>query len=113
MALKFRLKGLAETFVEQVICPCCGHDGGEQGDEGFKTDSSKVTLEGIIVVISCEICGHFFLPEGQRVGIIDAKKLRHAIERDCATNGQPVYTNKEDVRLDVEKRNCERSAPLH
>jgi hypothetical protein len=107
MALKFRLKGLAETFVEKVLCPCCGHDGGEQGDEGFRTDCSRVTYEGIIVVVGCEICGHYFLPDGQRVGIIDSRRLRTAIERDCENNGQPLFAGKDEVVLDVERRNSE------
>lgn len=113
MALKFRLKGLAETFIDAVRCPCCGNDGGEHGDEGFKTDGSRVTYEGIIVVVGCEYCGHLFLPEGQRIGIINAEKFRVAIERDYKVNGQPLFNSKEDVRLEVEKNNVERLQPLH
>ena len=113
MALKFRLKGLAETFVDSVRCPCCGNDGGDQGDEGFRTDCSKVTYEGIIVVVNCEFCGHAFLPDGQRVGIINSEKLRMAIERDYKINGQPLLNGKEEVQLEVEKNNSEKFLPLH
>lgn len=113
MALKFRLKGLAETFVDTVRCPCCGNDGGDQGDGGFVTDASRVTLEGIIVVVTCEFCAHIFLPEGQRIGVINRHKLRSAVERDCLANGQPLYENREEVRLIVERQNAEKLSPLH
>jgi phosphate/sulfate permease len=35
MGLKFRLKGLAETFIDKLKCPGCGNNGGEEGDNGF------------------------------------------------------------------------------
>ena len=113
MGLKFRLKGLAETFLERIKCPTCGNDGGEDGDHGFKTDLTRVTYEGIVVVIECELCGDVFVPEGQKQGIIDSNKLRAAVERDCLKTGQPLFSNRRSVKLDVEKLNAEKSSGLH
>jgi ribosomal protein S27E len=113
MGLKFRLKGLAETFIDQVKCPCCGHDGGEEGDQGFRTDLTRVTYEGIVVVISCELCGNIFVPDGQRHGIINTQKLRLAVERDSIKTGQPLYSDRNSVRLDVERLNAERGSGVH
>jgi len=109
MPLKFRLKGLAETFVEGVVCDTCGNDGGEEGDEGFRTDQSRVTYNGIVAVIECAHCGNIFVPADQRLGIIDSARLRSAVERDSEVTGQPVYENKEDVILDVEKINASKN----
>ncbi len=108
MPLKFHLKGLAETFVDHISCPSCGHDGGEEGDQGFYTDLTRVTYDGIIVVIQCAVCGDIFVPDGQRLGVINSQRLRTAVERDSVTTGQPVFTNRESVKLDVEKLNASR-----
>ena len=113
MPLKFRLKGLAETFVDHLECPRCGHDGGDEGDEKFRTDLSRVTYEGIIVVINCEVCGHLFVPDDQRMGILDRSKLRSAVERDSVQTGQPICPSMESVKLDVEKINAERRNRVH
>ncbi len=109
MPLKFRLKGRAETFVDQIRCPCCGHDGGDDGDQGFKTELTRVTFDGIIVVIQCCVCGWVFVPDGQRHGVINSEKLRHAVERDSVTTGQPILPYRDDVHLEVERLNAERA----
>ncbi|MFN8391069.1 MAG: hypothetical protein U0136_12335 [Bdellovibrionota bacterium] len=108
MPLKFRLKGLAETFVDAIRCPCCGHDGGDEGDQGFKTELTRVTYDGIIVVIQCCICGVVFVPDGQRHGVINSEKLRLAVEKDSVTTGQPVLATRQAVKLEVERLNAER-----
>lgn len=113
MPLKFRLKGLAETFVEDLSCPCCGNDGGEDGDDGFSTELTRVTFDGIIVVVRCEVCANIFVPEGQRLGIINPRALRQAVESDCMQSGEPLYTNLDSVRLDVEKLNALRHNDIH
>ncbi len=113
MPLKFRLKGLAETFIDDIRCPCCGHDGGDDGDQGFRTELTRVTFDGIIVVITCEICGSFFVPDGQRLGVINSQKLRTAVERDSRNTGQPVYPSIGSVRLDVERLNAEKDQQVH
>lgn len=109
MPLKFRLKGLAETFVDAIRCPCCGHDGGDEGDQGFRTELTRVTYDGIIVVIQCAICGNVFVPDGQRHGVINSEKLRTAVEKDSKTTGQPIFPTREAVRLEVERLNAERT----
>lgn len=108
MPLKFRLKGLAETFVDQIRCPTCGHDGGEEGDNGFTTELTRVTFDGIIVVIQCTICGEVFVPDGQRHGVINSEKLRLAVEKDSVMTGLPVLPTREAVKLEVERLNAER-----
>jgi hypothetical protein len=113
MALKFRLKGLAETFVDNLHCSCCGHDGGTEGDQGFSTELTRVTFDGIIVVIHCHVCDNIFIPEAQRLGILDSEELRKAVKKDCRETGEPLFTNLEAVRLDVEKLNAIRVTPLH
>jgi hypothetical protein len=113
MGLKFRLKGLAETFIDRIKCPCCGNDGGDEGDQGFRTDLTRVTYEGIVVVINCELCGNIFVPDGQRHGIINFSKLRLAVERDSLKTGQPLFSDRSSVRLDVEKMNAEKGSGVH
>ncbi len=106
MPLKFRLKGLAETFVDNVSCDCCGNQGGEDGDEGFSTDMSRVTLDGIVAVIECTHCGHIFVPKEQKLGVISLRKLRQAVENDSKVTGTPVLSGLDEVALDVEKLNA-------
>lgn len=108
MALKFRLKGLAETFIDTITCPCCGHDGGEEGDDGFKTELTRVTYEGIVVVIQCAKCEEIFIPDGQRNGVVSTERLRMAVQKDSITTGQPIFCNRKDVCVEVEKLNAER-----
>jgi hypothetical protein len=109
MGLKFRLKGLAETFLDRITCPHCGHDGGKDGDQGFRTDQTRVTYDGIVVVIECEMCGEVFVPEGQRFGIINSQKLRSAVDQDSEKTGQPILTTFKDVKLDIERLKAEKS----
>jgi len=106
MALKFRLKGLAETFVDNVCCPGCGYDGGPNGEKGFATERTKVTYDGIVVVLECEQCETIFVPYEQRHGIINVWALREAVEKDCNKNGQPLFPSRKAVELDVEKLNA-------
>ena len=113
MALRFRLKGLAETFIEALRCPICGHDGGDEGDQGFSTDHTRVTYQGIVVVIGCERCSHVFIPEGQRNGVINHRRLREAVDRDCLVTGQRACSGRDEVKLEVERLNAERQDRVH
>ncbi len=113
MPLKFRLKGLAETFVDKIRCPKCGHDGGDEGDDGFSTDHTRVTFDGIVVVIECQHCTTIFVPREQRMGIVDFDKLRIAVEKDSAKSGLPVLEKATDVHLDVERLNALKNADVH
>jgi hypothetical protein len=111
MAVRFRLRGLAETFVDQISCPGCGHCGND--DEDFSTDRTRVSLEGIVVVLQCKTCSEVFVPQNQRLGIIDQGKLRTAVEQDSQDTGEPVFTNYHSVRVHAERQNAQRKGELH
>ncbi len=112
MPLKFRLKGLAETFVDTICCPSCGHDGGDTGDQGFHTDLTRVTYDGIIVVVQCGSCAEIFVPTNQRLGVINSRKLRSAVERDSITTGQQIFPSLDSVKLDVERIKANREGKV-
>ena len=111
MALKFRLKGLAETFIDEIKCPACGLLGSD--DENFATELTKVTLEGIIVVVQCKTCGEIFVPRTQRLGVINPEALRAAVEKDHKETGEPMVKGFDGVRLNAEKLNAMRKGDLH
>lgn len=113
MPLKFRLRGLAETFVEGIRCPSCHNEGGEGGEQGFATDLTKVTYDGIVVVVRCEICGQVFVPENQKFGIVNSSRLRKAVEKDSQNTGQPIFPDIKSVRLEVERLNAGRQHGDH
>ncbi|MGI6681384.1 MAG: hypothetical protein ACOX3T_07905 [Bdellovibrionota bacterium] len=110
MAIKFRLKGLAETFIDEITCPYCGLKGADDSD--FLTDLSKVTFAGIVVVAQCKACGEIFVPENQRLGIVNYSALKSAVIQDAEDTGDVVYENIANVRLSAEKLNQERKQPL-
>ena len=112
MPLKFRLKGLAETFVDSLKCPKCGHEGGDEGDKGFLTDLTRVTYDGIVVVVKCQMCNQIFVPENQRHGIINSQRLRAAVEKDSVNTGQPIYADTKAVIVDVERLNASKDNKL-
>lgn len=111
MALKFRLKGLAETFVEQITCPGCGVAGND--DQHFATELTKVTYEGIVVIVECRGCGEIFVPNTQRLGVINPDALRVAVEKDADDSGEALHSTLRDVRLTAEKLNAARKGDLH
>ncbi|RMG42979.1 MAG: hypothetical protein D6719_04935 [Candidatus Dadabacteria bacterium] len=111
MALKFRLKGLAETFIDEIRCPGCGFTG--RDDQNFTTDLTRVTLEGIVVVAECRRCGEIFVPDTQRCGILNARELRVAVENDARETGEPLFRGIEAVRLSAERLNAQRRGDLH
>ena len=111
MALKFRLRGLAETFVDSIECPGCGTSGND--DEHFATDHSRVTLDGIVVVVQCRSCSEIFVPSAQRLGIVSIEKLKEAVKKDSSETGEPILSNLNAVRLSVEKLNAQRKDDIH
>lgn len=111
MALKFRLKGLAETFIDNIACPGCGLVGSD--DQYFGTELTKVTFDGIIVVVQCKSCGEIFVPDSQRLGIINPMELKLAVEKDIRETGEPGLINLQAVKLNAEKLNAERRGGMH
>lgn len=111
MALRFRLRGLAETFIEQINCPVCGKTGSD--DQFFSTDHTKVTMDGIVVVVQCKNCSEIFVPDSQRLGVLNPDGLRQAVEKDSLETGEPILGNLKAVRLNAEKLNAERKGDLH
>lgn len=111
MALKFRLKGLAETFIDKITCPHCGLAGSD--DQHFATELTRVTFDGIIVVVQCKTCGEIFVPDTQRLGVLDPMQLRRAVEKDCRETGEPLMPNFHSVRLNAEKLNAQRKGEMH
>lgn len=111
MALKFRLRGLAETFIEEATCPGCGALGND--DSFFATDHTRVTCQGIVVVIECRRCGEIFVPSSQRLGVLNPSELRQAVEKDSRDTGEPILPDIEAVRIRVEKMNALRKGDLH
>ena len=110
MALKFRLKGLAETFIEEITCPACGTRGTD--DQHFTTELTKVTFEGIVVVVQCRSCGEIFVPRTQRMGVLNPGDLRLAVQKDHEDTGEPLMDNLNAVRLSAEKLNAMRKGDL-
>ena len=106
MSLKFRLKGLAETFLDEITCPNCGVHGVD--DEHFSTELTRVTYDGIIIVVQCKSCNEIFVPKAQRLGIVNSIELQEAVKRDSIETGEPVLPDIEAVRLNVEKLNAVR-----
>jgi len=111
MALKFRVKGMAETFLDSITCPHCGIAGPD--DQHFATEFTKVTLEGIIVVVQCKACSEIFVPSSQRLGVLNYSALCLAVEKDSADSGNPILPGIEAVRLSAEKLNAERKGAMH
>lgn len=111
MALKFRLKGLAETYVEHICCPGCGLHGSD--DENFATEYTRVTFDGIIVVVDCLMCGEIFVPEIQELEIVDNVALHDAVIKDSSDTGEPLLCSMDAVKLNVEKLNAIRKGEMH
>ena len=111
MALKFRLRGLAETFIDEIVCPCCGVSGND--DENFETGHTKVTFEGIIVVVECRSCGEIFVPNSQRLGVINPSELKKAVQEDSVETGEPIVCDINAARLSAERLNAMRKGELH
>lgn len=111
MALKFRLRGLAETFIDEITCPHCATSGND--DVYFATELTKVTYEGIIVVVQCKSCSEIFVPNTQRLGILNPIELRNAVEKDSRETGDPVVPSFEAVRVNAERLNAMRKNELH
>lgn len=110
MGMKFRLRGLAETFIEELVCPGCGQRGNDE--EAFSSEMSRVTKEGIVVVAQCRSCREIFVPREQRVGIVNPSALTDAVERDSLESGEPVLDNVHSVALLVERLNASRKGEL-
>lgn len=106
MSLCFRLKGLAETFIEEICCPACGHKG--KDDQFFSTDMTRVTFDGIVVIAQCKVCNELFVPLTQRLGIVSQKALKEAVEKDLLLTGETTFSTLQNVQETVSRLNAER-----
>lgn len=111
MALTFRLKGLAETFIDEICCPECGTASND--DSNFSTELTKVSFDGIIVVVQCKSCHEIFVPEYQRLGVISPEELKQAVTQDHLDTGERLYDNLMTVKLTAEHLNAQRKGALH
>jgi hypothetical protein len=111
MALKFRLRGLAETFIDEIKCPCCGIRGND--DQDFSTELTKVTYEGIIVIVQCRSCNEIFVPRSQRLGVVDINELKKAVEKDHYETGEPLLADLKAVKVSAERLNALRKGDVH
>ena len=111
MALKFRLRGLAETFIDEITCPTCGTCGTD--DQHFSTELTKVTFEGIIVVVQCRTCHEIFVPSTQRLGVLNPGQLKQAVHKDHEETGEPLMANMRAVQLNAERLNAMRKDEVH
>lgn len=111
MALKFRLRGLAETFIDELTCPNCRYCSDSEND--FKTDDTKITESGIIIVAECNFCGEIFVPENQKVGVINPKLLSSALVTESVVKKLPPLKSFNDVKLKIEQMNAVRRGDLH
>ncbi|MCI5064841.1 hypothetical protein MRY87_03850 [bacterium] len=111
MALKFRLRGLAETFLTSLCCPHCGYR--SRDEEEVSTEETRVTFDGIVVVVTCSACTESYVPSDQRLGIVDSRALREAVVRDSQDTGEPVLENIEAVRAHIERQNANRRNDIH
>ncbi|MCS6894465.1 MAG: hypothetical protein NZO16_07885 [Deltaproteobacteria bacterium] len=111
MALRFKLRRVAETYIDYIECPNCGYSS-EEIDK-FTTELTRVTFEGIVVVCRCGICGEIFLPANQRVGVISFKNLKELILRDSRKRGVAIYRNVRDVKIYVDYLNAVRRGEIH
>jgi uncharacterized OB-fold protein len=106
MGLRFKLRGMAETFIDSIKCPKCGALGHD--DTHFTTELTRVTNDGIIVVMECKTCSEIFVPITQRLGVINSQSLRSAVEKETKEQGSVFAPTLATVRLDVEKLNAVR-----
>jgi hypothetical protein len=111
MALKFRLRGLAETFIDEIHCPSCGAEGTDE--ELFATDFTKVTFEGLVVIVQCKLCKEIFVPNEQRLGIVNPKALASAVRKDAEDTGEPLHRDVTAVKLAAERLNAIRKGDVH
>ena len=111
MTLKFRLRGMAETFIDVIDCPSCGETGTDETQ--FHTEHTRVTFDGIVVVVQCRGCGEIFVPILQRLGVINPPALRRAVVQDSQETGEPVFPDVRAVKLNAERLNALRRGDLH
>lgn len=111
MALRFRLKGLAETYIEEVTCPCCGCHGTDE--KLFATEHTKVTYEGIVVVLQCKNCEEIFIPQDQHLGVINQDELMNAVAEDHTKTGEPLYSDLRSVVFETERLNASMKGMIH
>ena len=110
MALRFKLKNLAETVIEEIKCPNCGQISNDE--QMFSTELTRLTSDGIIVMAECRCCGEVFVPGGQKNGILDARTFRQVVQTEYLESDLPVPT-RYSVQLEAEKLTAIKRYGLH
>lgn len=110
MALRFRLKNLAETVIEELKCPGCGLIANDE--KLFSTDLTRLTVDGIVVIAECRCCGEVFVPIGQRTGIMDVRNFRQVIQNEYGDSSLKA-PSRLTMQMEAEKLNAIRRHGLH
>ena len=107
----YQVKETFENGVRKIDCPCCGANGID--DSNFSTEHTKVTYQGIVIVLECKHCDEIFVPQNQRLGIVDSGQLKMAVSYDSEQSGEPLYENIDSVLMNAEKLNAFRKGEVH
>jgi hypothetical protein len=110
MALRFKLKNIAETVIEELKCPGCGLIANDE--KLFSTDMTRLTVDGIVVVAECRCCGEVFIPIGQRTGIMDVRNFREVIKSEYGHAKGPA-PSRQSMEMEAEKLNAIKRYGLH
>ena len=110
MALRFKLKNIAETVIEELKCPGCGLIANDE--KLFSTDMTRLTVDGIVVCAECRCCGEVFIPIGQRTGIMDVRNFREVIKSEYGHTKRPA-PSRQSMEMEAEKLNAIKRYGLH
>lgn len=101
MSVLYKLKGVAETRIEEVCCPRC-EVSEDDIDDFFDIENIFPTFEGIIATVKCFSCGFYYIPE-QEIEIVDDRKLKIGVSKDMKQH--PESNTSWDRRQVQEKLN--------
>jgi hypothetical protein len=64
-------------------------------------------------VVQCKSCAEIFVPDTQRLGVLNPDELKKAVQKDSVDTGEAVMHGVEAVKLNAEKLNAMRKGELH